>query len=121
MRFLTTGTANPEERADSGHKSDTEVGLRLRGGGDVSSGEEFEFTKRMPVRKEDTKKVAIRKKCPDKAVFSVGEVKLDTKATPKDMSCPVEEVAPFSGFTARAIRGPCHWCNLGWPCHWCAM
>ena len=114
MRFLTTGTANPEERADNGHKSD-------RGGGDVSSGEEFEFTKRVPVRKEDTKKVAIRKKCPDKAVLSVGEVKLDTKATPKDTSRPVQEVAPFSGFTARAIPGPCHWCNLGWPCHWCAM
>ena len=42
MRFLTSGTANPEERADKGHKSDTEVGLRLRGagGGDVSSGED---------------------------------------------------------------------------------
>ena len=43
MRFLTSGTANPEERADKGHKSDTEVGLRLRGGGDVSSGEDVTY------------------------------------------------------------------------------
>ena len=62
MRFHITGTANPEERADDGHTGDTEIGLRLRGGGDNSSGKEFELTKRMPVRKEDTNKVAIRKK-----------------------------------------------------------
>ena len=43
MRFLTSGTANLEERADKGHKSDTEVGLRLRGGGDVSSGEDVTY------------------------------------------------------------------------------
>ena len=97
MRFLTTGTANPEERADDGHTGDTEICLCLRGGGDNSSGEEFEFTKRMPVRKEDVKKVVRRKKCPDKAALSVGEVKLDTKATPKDTSRPLQEVAPFSG------------------------
>ena len=49
MRLHTIGTANPEERADGGHTGDTEIGVRLRGGGDNSSGEEFEFTKRMPV------------------------------------------------------------------------
>ena len=51
----------------------------------------------MPVRKEDAKKVARRKKCLDKAALSVGEVKLDTKATPKDTSRPLQEVALFSG------------------------
>jgi hypothetical protein len=69
MRFRATGTANPEERADDVHMGDTEICVCLRGGGDNSIGEEFEFTKRMPVRTEDAKKVARRKKCLDKAAL----------------------------------------------------